>query len=343
VGWGSVAGKSLIGKVRFVPEAVAGSAEEVEGAGRPGVLRVFFLTVLACGLAKMASGVAIWLLSFVGVATTGWWEDSAPYLPTGVGPVVADGLAVLFVASLAVTVTRAVLSSWVAEEDVPAWTWTAVTLVPAAVLAAASPAVTSAGAWAIAGVALRYVAWRSDGRARLELRFARRTDGAARPESWLTARVARRWAVVVPALLLAGLSGYAVFHPLSVDETERAVIHAGRSPVLVQGPPIRNESGRAVRVLSIEPGRERGYALHLIGVRKTMDGMSPDGVHPPTREVTSFVIRGNDATMGLLLQLSRAGCRPGTSGRIETVRVRYLRGGEHVMELPLHPAPTLVC
>lgn len=42
--------------------------------------------------------------------------------------------------------------------------------------------------------------------------------------------------------------------------------------------------------------------------------------------------------------LSRAGCRPGTSGRIESVRVRYRLGGaERTQLLRLDDPLTLAC
>lgn len=315
--------------MRAVTELAAGPAERVEGARRPGFFTVFFLTIFGCAAGMFASLAAVWLVSFAGVATTGAWAGTVPFLPTGFAPVLADVVAVLYFTSLAVVLTRGALGAWTDPDDPPALTWIALTLVPAAALAVIAPSVSLTGGWAIAAVAVRYVAWDREGR--------------ARPEPLLSRRAARHVAVLAPALLLAALSGYALVHPLRTGDTgEAARIQPGTSPVLVPGPNIYNYSSRPVRVLSIEPGRERGYALHLIGVRTFADGVAVDG-HPPTRDVTSFTIGANDAGPPLRLQLSRAGCRPGTSGRIETVRVRYVRGGQHVMELPVKPALTLNC
>jgi hypothetical protein len=43
------------------------------------------------------------------------------------------------------------------------------------------------------------------------------------------------------------------------------------------------------------------------------------------------------------LRISRAGCTPGQSGRIESVRVRYRLGGERTTLLKLDPALALSC
>jgi hypothetical protein len=311
-----------------VTELVAGNAERVVGSRRPGFFRVFFLTLFACGIGMLAAAAGILLVSLTGLATTGIWLGTVPYLPTGVGPVLADAVVVLYFTSFAVLLVRRILGAWISPDDPPAWTWIAATLVPAGALAATSPAVAITGGWAIVAIAVRYAAWDREGR--------------ARREPVLAPRAARRTVVLVPAILLAALSGYALLHPLTIDQTSPAKIAPGTTPVLVNGAPIRNDSGRPVRILSIEPGRERGYALHLTGIQAYNDGMQSAG-EPLSHAVTSFVIKPHDSATGLLLQLSRAGCRPGTSGRIETIRVRYARGGVHVMELPLDPAPTLTC
>jgi hypothetical protein len=318
----------LIGKVRCVTELVAGNAERF-GSRRPGFLRVFLLTGVACFGGLVAAMVLVWALSLTGVATTGWVVDGAPYLPTGVGPVMADALSVLYFSVFTVLVTRPVLAAWIAPDDLPAWTWVAVPFLACAGLAAISPAVAVNGGWAIAAIAVRYTAWDAEGR--------------ARREPLLTPRSTRLVLLLVPAVLLAGIAGYALFHPLTVSDGSAPKIARGTSPVLVTAPALYNESSRPVRVLSIEPGRERGYALHLIGVRAYVDGMSVHG-GPPTRPVTSFVIKAHDSSPGgMVLQLSRAGCRPGTSGRIESIRVHYRLGGDRVMELPVKPAATLIC
>jgi hypothetical protein len=311
-----------------VTELVARTADLIEPRRRPGFFRVWLLTILGGGFGALAAVLASVVVEVAGVASLPLWDRSVPYLPTGGGPIAADALGVLYVTSFSVLVTRWLLRAWV--EEPPAWTWIAATLVPAAGVAAVSPRISDAGAWVIAGVALRYVAWDA--------------EGHARPEPIRSVLALRLVKVLTPALLLAAITAYAMFHPLSLFTSTPATIRPGTSPVLVNMLSISNDGGRPVRILSIEPGRERGYALHLIGVRTYYEGARPFGA-PETRPFTPFVLRPHEDTdpPTLALQLSRAGCRPGTSGRIDTVRVRYALGGVHTMELKLDPAPALSC
>lgn len=314
--------------MRSVSELVAGTAEQVEGLKRPGFIRVFVLTWVACSLGLLAAMIVSALVSLTGVGMPSDWGDEVPYLATALGPIVADALSVLFFSAFAILLTRVVLSGWLAAEHEPAWTWIAVAIVPTAALVVLSPATTVNGGLAIAGVAIRYAAWDAEGR--------------PRREPFLTPRSARWVVPLVPAVLLAGIAGYALLHPLTTNATDMRMIARGTSPVLVNAPTIHNRSGRRIRILSIEPGRERGYALHLIGVRAYTLGARPSGA-ASTHPVSSFVLAAHGESPWLLLQLSRAGCRPGTSGRIETIRVRYRLGGDRVMELPVKPAATLSC
>jgi hypothetical protein len=317
----------LTGKVRCVTELTARNAGVVEraGPGRPGFWRVFFLTLLGGTFGALAAALFSAVVGVVGVASPPLWDRDVPYVATGFGPIAADVAGVLYVAVFAVAVTRWFLREWVQEP--PAWTWTVATLIPAAGLAALAPSIDTSGGWAIAGVALRYVAWDS--------------EGHARRDPFAMTRRMRLALVLTPALLLAVVTGYAMFHPLRLSTGGSHVIASGTSTLAIDAS-IDNDGGRPVRILAVEPGRERGYALHLTGVRSLYEGARPIGA-PDSHPFTPVVIAPHGTASLLVLQVSRAGCRRGSSGRIETIRVRYALGGVHVMELPLDPVPALTC
>ncbi|HWI71260.1 MAG TPA: hypothetical protein VNT55_04855 [Baekduia sp.] len=110
----------------------------------------------------------------------------------------------------------------------------------------------------------------------------------------------------------------------------------------VWGPTLRNDGGRPVRILGVEPGEEHGFALHLTNVE-----LMPDvGYLRDARPFRSFVIPAHGDSHGagsLILDVSRAGCRRGTTGRIDSLRVRYALGGERSALLKLENPLTLTC
>lgn len=164
-------------------------------------------------------------------------------------------------------------------------------------------------------------------------------DGGVRPDP-LGLR-GRRAAIAVTLAVACGLGGaaaYGFLHPFEIGDagSSRAIEPSTRS--LDVSLWINNTGFRSVRVLAVEPGVERGPALRLADVRRVPD------MGYGTRAFRPFMADGNlGAEPTLVLRFSRAGCVPGATGRVESVRVRYELAGERTMALPLDPPLTLRC
>lgn len=319
--------------MRCVTEVTARSAADVGTRGqRPGAVRVFFWTLLAGVGGQLLGAFALLGPSVVGVAVTQPWLDAPPFYPDGAGAVMADAAALAVLVWGAVSLARPLLA-WATGER-PAWTWTALPLGGGLALGAVSAGVSLAGGLAVAGVAVRYTAYASDGR--------------ARPEP---VTVSPRWRIALvslPALAIAATTAYAMYHPLqgrwwSGGEGTSATepVRVTRAALRVRNPIIDNTGGRPVRVLAIEPGQERGFALHLVG----METVKPGGARGPDGpRLVPFVLGPHETRDDLTMVISRAGCRPGATGRIDSVRVRYvLGGGQHTTQLRLEHPLTLNC
>lgn len=217
----------------------------------------------------------------------------------------------------------------VAGLAVPASTWTALTFGPAALLAL-TPLASMVGAGVLAALALRYTAYEA--------------DGGVRPEPLdalpSTARHALR--VAIPVVAIGTATAYCVYHPLTLSGSLGEVLKPARTTIDVRAMRLTNDGGRSLRILAIEPGIERGYALHLSGVALDREDVIMPG-EAWTRPFHPFTLRPHQESPGLSLRLSRAGCRPGAAGRIESVRVRYLLGGERTMLLKLDEPIVLSC
>ncbi|MBJ7330524.1 MAG: hypothetical protein JHC95_11550 [Solirubrobacteraceae bacterium] len=158
----------------------------------------------------------------------------------------------------------------------------------------------------------------------------------------LAPRHRRLLAVLSGALVgacLAGTVAYGLLHPIEVAGIEtRQSTTVAKTPLEVTMPWMYNKGITELRVLAIEPGEQQGKALRLASVR-----IMPDfGWH--TRPFTPFELRaGNDDSPAILLRFSRAGCTPGASSRVESVRIRYDLYGERTMAIPLDPPLLLHC
>jgi hypothetical protein len=293
---------------------------------RPGLARVFFGTLLAVVAGRILALLALAAPSIVGQADV-VAVDSLPFLAQSPAAVLADG-AVLLVGLWACTlVVRALLGS--AFDAWPAWTWTGLTLAAGLALALVGP-VTVGGGAALAGLALRWTAYRE--------------DGTARPEPWT---FSRRWApavgLAVPVVALGGATAYGMYHPLALSAADTGVpIRASREPLDVMAT-LHNEGGRPLRVLAIEPGDERGFALHLVGAQRQFPGVTEAGDLGERPLALPFTIAPHQSRGDLVLRVSRAGCHPGASGRINSIRIRYALGGERSTLLPLGTPLTLTC
>jgi hypothetical protein len=298
--------------------------------GRPGYVRVFFFVFVGAWLGAFFGTIAIAAPSFLGVASADTLsEHTVPFALDSRGAALAD-VAVAVAMLWAVTLTvRYWLSTFVSRNGTPSWTWTGLTLGLAG-LAAVFTMLTAGGAAALAAVAVRWTVYGA--------------DGTARPEP-LTFGLSRQRALVagilLPVLAIGCATAYAVYHPLSDNSDGPAKqIAAGTTPIYVIGPPIYNGGGRAVQILGIEPGVEHGFALHLEDV-----GLLPQvGDIDSRRPFTPFVLQPKDATYSsLVLRLSRHGCRPGASGRIDSLRVRYDLGGVRTALVRLEQPLSISC
>lgn len=166
------------------------------------------------------------------------------------------------------------------------------------------------------------------------------SDGAVRPDPLgLAGRRTAIGVAVAASLGLGGAATYGFLHPFEIGDfdLQRQAEPSQRSLDVLM-PWIDNTGFRPVRVLAIEPGVERGPALRLADVRRIPD------MGYGTRAFRPFVADGNlGREPTLLLRFSRAGCVPGATGRVESVRVRYELAGERTMALPFDPPLTLRC
>jgi hypothetical protein len=302
--------------------------EAQERTGRPGFVRVFFFVFVGAWLGAFFGTIALAAPSFLGVASADTLsEHTVPFALDSRGAALAD-VAVAVAMLWAVTLTvRYWLSTFVGGS--PAWTWTALTLLVAGLLAVFT-ILTAGGAAALAAIAVRWTVYRADGTTRPEpLAF-----GLGRQRALAVS-------ILVPVLAIGIATGYAVYHPLS-DNSDGAPkrLAAGTDPLYVVGPPIYNGGGRAVQILGIEPGVEHGFALHLEDV-----GLLPDvGDLSHRRPFAPFTLQPKDATYtSIVLKLSRYGCRPGATGRIDSLRVRYDLGGVRSTLVRLKQPLTLSC
>ncbi|MCW2996142.1 MAG: hypothetical protein JWQ18_3637 [Conexibacter sp.] len=302
--------------------------EAQEATGRPGFVRVFFFVFVGAWLGAFFGTIALAAPSFLGVASAdAVGEHTVPFALDSSGAALAD-VAVALAMLWAVTLTvRYWLSTFVG--GTPSWTWTGLTLLIAG-LAAVFTMLTAGGAAALAAVAVRWTVYRA--------------DGTTRPEPFafgLSRQRALAAGILVPVLAIGFATAYAVYHPLS-DNSDGAprVLRPGKSALYVVGPPIYNGGGRAVEVLGIEPGVEHGYALHLEDV-----GLLPDvGDVNHRTPFAPFVLQPKDATYSsIVLRLSRYGCRPGATGRIDSLRVRYRLGGVRTALVRLKQPLTISC
>jgi hypothetical protein len=333
----------LTGKLPCVTELATRTSVGIEGR-RPGWFRVLVYTWVGVGIGMVLGLLALSAPALLGVAIaipqSGSSQLKAPFAPAGGVGAVAANLAAFTVALWGVVFAVRRFVGW--STDVrPAVTWTAAPLAVGMGTAALSWHVATGGGIVFAGLTLRYFAYDHVGRPRpepLEALFG----------AWSRRR---RWALgaLVPAVLVAVATGYAMYHPLQggwwsggegTDFSDP--VRVTRAPLVVRGPSLHNQGGRAVKVLAIEPGRERGYALHLVGIVMDKPGVTLPG-QPYTKPFAPFTLGAHGDRDDLSLRISRAGCRPGASGRIDSVRVRYLLGGEHAMELPLETPLTLSC
>lgn len=283
--------------------------------GRPGFVRVFFFVFVGAWLGAFFGTIALSAPSFLGVASADTLsEHTLPFALESHGAALAD-LAVAVAMLWAVTLTvRYWLATFVGRGTSPSWTWTALTLGLAG-LAAAFTVLTAGGAAAVAAIAMRWTVYCA--------------DGSARPEPFafgLTRQRALAASILLPVLAIGFATGYAVYHPLRDNSGDGPPkrIGAGTTPVFVVAPQIYNDGGRAMQILGIEPGVEHGYALHLEDV-----GLLPNlGDLRDRIPFTPFTLQPKDATYSsVVLRLSRHGCRPGATGRIDSLRVRYDLGG----------------
>jgi len=301
--------------------------EAQEATRRPGYVRVFFFVFVGAWLGAFFGTVALAAPSFLGVASAdAVGEHTVPFALGTSGAALAD-VAVAIAMLWAVTLTvRYWLSTFVGGS--PSWTWTGLTLLVAG-LAAVFTMLTAGGAAALAAVAVRWTVYRADGTTRPEpLAFG------------LSRQRALAAGILVPVLAIGIATAYAVYHPLSDSSDGAPPVHRGKTPAYVVGPSIYNGGGRPIEVLGIEPGVEHGYALHLEDV-----GLLPDVGDVSRREpFAPFVLQPKDATYSsIVLRLSRYGCRPGATGRIESLRVRYRLGGVRSALVRLKHPLTLSC
>jgi hypothetical protein len=305
------------------------STTHPEPPGRPPVVRTVFYVLFAGWMGTILGLFALAAPTLLGVAMFPVNGQSAAWFdPETAGALLADVAAIgVFVWACGLTVRFCL--GWVWSREAPAWTWTALTLAPAAVVAAGTEVTTSV-VGVLAAVALRFTAYRADGSVRPE---------PLRPPSRIWALAA--W-MGLPVLAIGIATAYAMYHPLEVRFGGGGPLKPGRTAISLHGPTIVNHGGRPVRILAIEPGVERGYALHVTGVElRRMDVIRPG--KPWTRPFRPFTIAPHGEHSTLALIISRAGCRPGASGRIDSVRVRYVLGGERTALLKLGEPLTLAC
>lgn len=296
---------------------------------RPTVVVAVLWVGLAGWMGGLLGSFAIGAPHVLGVAAPPLSGSRIAMYPDGTIGAALASACVLLVYLWAWTLTvRGLFRLGSSPADRPAWTWTALTLAPALALALL-PGLSITAPGIAAALALRHTA------------FGR--DGTPRPEPFaVTRRTRAALGLALPILALGGVTAYAMYHPLANAHASGYGLKPGRADFVAFGPVFHNDGGRAVRILAVEPGVERGYALHLIGMK--VNKRITDGVEPPWKPFAPFTLAPHHATDDLSMVLSRAGCRPGTSGRIESVRVRYRLGGaERTQLLQLDDPITLAC
>lgn len=311
-------------------EIAAGTlADRKAAAQRPTVVVALLWVGLAGWMGTLLASFALMAPHALGVATADLSGQAVAPYPDGTLAAALANLCMLLVYLWAWTlIVRGLFRVGSGREDRPAWAWTALTLAPA-VAVAQLPGVTIIVPGLVAALALRHTA------------FGR--DGTPRPEPFAPTRPARgAVGLLLPVIALGGATAYAMYHPLRDGHVGGEDPKPGHADAVVYGPHITNDGGRAVRILAIEPGVERGYALHLIDMK--VNKAVTDGVESPWRAFQPFTLGPHQSAEDLTMVLSRAGCRHGTSGRIESVRVRYRLGGaERTQLLALDDPITLVC
>lgn len=292
-------------------------------------MRTVFYVCFAGALGSFLAMIAFYAPSVIGVATFPTDGQHALWFdPRTSGALLADLAAIgVFVWACGLTVRFCL--GWVWKEEPPAWTPTALTLAAAGLLAAGT-GVTTPAAGALAALALRYTAYRADGSIRPDpLRPPTRASATA-------------LGLALPVFAISIATTYAISHPLTARwRSSGAPLKVARTDAEVLNPVIENTGGRPVRILAIEPGEEQGYALHLSGVRFQSRTWRPS--EPATRPFRPFTLAPHAERDDLMLRISRTGCRPGLSGRIDSVRVRYALGGERSTLLKLSEPLTLNC
>jgi hypothetical protein len=305
-------------------------AEDSERSARPGRLRCVMWVAVAGWMGILLASLALIAPGALGVATVRLGNGATiDWFPVDTLGGFCANVAVL--ATILWGCTWAVRGVFrVGGGPVPASSWTALTLAPAIALAL-TPLATTVAAGIGAAIALNYTAFAADGTARPE------------PLDRLSTRARHALRVGIPVLTIGIATAYAVYHPLTIwSGGGELPAKPGRTTATLSLATIQNDGGRPVRILAVEPGVERGYALHLTGVAfERTDTILPG--ESDTRPFHPFTLRAHHEAPRLSLSISRAGCRPGRSGRIESVRVRYLLGGERTMLLKLDPALALSC
>ncbi len=288
--------------------------------GRPSAFAVAGLALV--GLIGGSILARVPMAFIPGVSAAGS-DATLPFLVEG--PLsVAAGLGLLFFQTVVVVgLTRVALSG---DESRPAWIYVF------GVLLAAIAAAGAVGGWLGLLVlvpvltSLRWIAYEA--------------DGTVRPDPL---RLDRRGARVVGAVLaslgLLGGYGYGVLHPLVVqaDGSLQDPIEATTRPLEVALPQVNNDGGPTARVVAIEPGVERGAALRLADVR----------VYPNegwrTLPFMPYELSRDGMPTSVVLRFSRAGCTPGATGYVESVRMRYELAGKRTLTVPFDPPLSLRC
>lgn len=310
-------------------EVAAGTLpEEKDVSFRPTVIVTLLWVGLAGWIGTLLGSFALIAPHALGVASADLGGQTAALYPDGTLGATVANLCVLLVYLWAWTLTlRGLFRVGSGPDDRPAWTWTALTLAPA-IAVTKLPGVTIIAPGIVAALALRHIAFGG--------------DGMPRPEPFTPTRLTRgALGLLLPVIALGGATAYAMYHPLR-GHVGGEDMKPGRADAVVYGPHIENDGGRTVRILAIEPGVERGYALHLIGMKVDKGGVT-NGIESPWRAFRPFTLGPHQESNDLNMVLSRAGCRPGQSGRIESVRIRYRLGGERTMLMRLAKPITLTC
>jgi hypothetical protein len=302
-------------------ELAARTLQDDAQVDRPAVVRAVVLVLIAGWIGALLALLALAAPGLLGVATLSFSAHGPDWFaPQTPGAVLAD-VAVIGVFVWTSTLCARGILGWAQIATPPAWTPTALTFGGAGLLVAGFGLSFAAGC-ALAAIALRWTAYRIDGSVRPEP-----LAGLSRP--W---RRAARFGL--PVLALGVATAYAIYHPLTGrwwDDGLAPALRPSRADLHQLNPILENRGGRPIRVVAIEPGEEHGYALHLAGVAFR---------DAPFR---SFTLGPHATRNDLEMTISRAGCRPGTSGRIDSVRVRYDLGGARSTLLKLSTPLTLAC